>query len=121
MSLNGKLARFEIDSGTHYVILPLNKFEAFGLNLHLEPSNVRFCSYLHDIIETLGTAMITVRYKNHYVIGDLFVAPSAYDLVLGRFWICALHIELKDLDSAKSDERSVDQLHQLVSDSELPF
>lgn len=116
ISINGKSVRVEVDSGARSLILSRETVEALNLKIKLEPTNVRFRSYSHNIIEPLGVANVNVSYQNRAASGELFVMPPGYDPILGRFWIRALNIELKELDSDKCANNSI---NKIVSDNDI--
>ena len=118
IAINGKNVRVEVDSDARSLILPREKFDSLNLNVSLTPSKVRFRSYSHDIIEPLGTATVTVSYKNRRVSGELFVLPNGYDPIIGRFWIRALNLSLQELDS-DSHPPSINPINQIASTASI--
>lgn len=95
VKLNGKLQKFEVDSGAKYSLLAEDEFERLNLNLSLQETNLLFKSYSGNIIKPKGKVIVNVEYNGNSIQGELHVVPRGFDALLGRQWIRHLNIELK--------------------------
>lgn len=97
VTLNGKVQRFEIDSGARHSLLAEDEFQKLNLNLPLQHSNTTFKSYSGNIIKPKGKVSVNVAYNGNQINGELHIVPPGYDALLGRLWIRGLNVDLKQV------------------------
>ncbi|KAG5900323.1 hypothetical protein JTB14_026331 [Gonioctena quinquepunctata] len=82
-TFNGKLQRFEVDSGAKFPLMAGNDFKCLNSNVPFEPSTIVFRSYSGNIIETKGKISVTVGYHDEQIIGELHIVPW----VMMPYWV----------------------------------
>ena len=102
--IEGKMQKFEVDSGAGFSLLPKQSFDQLNLSINLQPTNVKFRSYTHGIFEPLGFVEVEVKYKNLKSTEILYIVPDMFTPVLGRTWIRHLKINLSDIDKSNKNE-----------------
>lgn len=98
VQINGKLQRFEVDSGVGLTLLPRVQFQRLNLQQALRPANVAFRSYTKNIFVPDGKVKVNVQYGNRRSTEEIYVVPNEYEPLLGRVWIRRLKINLQEVD-----------------------
>jgi len=96
--INNKPVRFELDCGAKFTLILQDYFNSLNINVRVEHPDIQFCDYNKKPIAVLGLAMVTVQFNNHSIKEKLYIVSPGKALILGRSWIRALNIELKDAD-----------------------
>ncbi len=103
VSLNGKPQRMEVDSGARFSIISEPEFNKLQLQVPIETTSTVFRSYSGNLIPVRGKVRLCIQYKGRSVTSSLFIVPSGHATLLGREWIRALGIELKEIDTLYPD------------------
>ncbi|XP_055910432.1 uncharacterized protein K02A2.6-like [Eupeodes corollae] len=93
-----KAVKFEVDSGSGYTLIPINKFEQLKLNIKLQPCSLKFRTYDAGIVSPLGVIDVPVKFNNIESVEQLFIVPEGFSSLIGRTWIRRLHISLQEID-----------------------
>lgn len=104
VKIEGNSINMEVDSGAKYSIISQNTLRRLNLENKLKPTNISSRAFSHDIVPCQGKIKVTVQYKNRTIKGELYVVGSGPDSLIGRQWIRALNLELREIDAKKSAE-----------------
>lgn len=87
--INGKSLKMEVDSGARYSIVSETTFHNLDLKNKLEPTNISFRAFSHDIVSCKGKVKVTVQHKGKEIKADLYVVSPGHDSLIGGQWICS--------------------------------
>lgn len=99
VAINGKNHDMEVDTGAQFSILPEDIFKRLELGSSLQPSNITFQTFSHNLVPCRGKARVVATYKDRATEADLYVVPMGHDSLLGRDWIRKFDIELRQVDA----------------------
>lgn len=97
IKINGKIQKFEVDSGAGFTLLPKSSYDSLKSSIPIQATNIRFRSYTGEIFQPLGVVEVVIEYKGVKVKEIMFIVPKGTPL-LGRNWIRQLKINLLELD-----------------------
>lgn len=107
VKIDGKSLEMEVDSGARYSIVSETTLHYLGLKRSLEPTNISFRAFSHDIVPCRGKVKVTVQHKGKEIKAYLYVVSPGHDSLIGRQWIRALDLELKEIDAGRVGQRKI--------------
>ncbi|GBM00374.1 Uncharacterized protein K02A2.6 [Araneus ventricosus] len=84
VKIENRYQKFEVDTGTCYMLIPDNQFKRLGIERRLEPTGIAFRSYTENLFLPLGNVRVKVEHKGHLSFEDLYIVPDGFDPLLGR-------------------------------------
>lgn len=127
ISIEGKIIKFEVDSGSGYSFLPRSQFNQLKLHNKLVPTNIVFRSYTQDKFVPEGKVRVNIKFENTSINDELYIVPDGCSALIGRTWIRRLKINLDKLDQGNSNEAMIktinnsNEVEELVRDFACVF
>jgi len=98
VKIHGKNVDMEVDSGAKYTLLAIDEFRKLNLQTRIQEARIAFRSYSGNITPALGLVHVPVEFNGIKKLLTLYLVPPGHATLLGRGWIRALDIELRELD-----------------------
>lgn len=118
VKVNGADIKFEVDSGSQIMILPVTVLEKRNVDLKLELTSAKFRSYTKRIFYPKDVSKVKAEFQKKSAILELYAIDEEYMPVFGRDWIRHLGINLKDIDRRMQSHNSHNyDIRQVSADS----
>ncbi|XP_037821697.1 uncharacterized protein LOC119610521 [Lucilia sericata] len=108
IDIEGKMVKFEVDSGSGFTFLPRGQFNKLQLDTPVVPTNIAFRSYTQTTFIPDGKIKVKARYNNSTIFDDIYIVPDGCSALVGRSWIRRLNINLNDLDNNSKTTNTAD-------------
>lgn len=113
---------FELDTGSEFTLIPLSVFSRIKNRTRLRDTNKSFQPYGDSKpIPALGSATVSVRFRNRQERLELYVIKEANVPIMGRQWLEAMAIYKPPSDIHAVNEVSNTDLQKLKSEFETVF
>lgn len=120
INIEGKPAKFEVDSGAGFTFLPKSRYDKLHLPNTIEKLDIMFRSYTGNLFRPYGKTTVNIEYNGVTSSEEIYIVPNEYDALLGRVWIRRLGINLHDIDSRAVDVFKLDQTLQVNCAQNIP-
>lgn len=107
ISIEGKVVRFEVDSGSGYSFLPRSQFAKLNMDDKITPTKIVFRSYTQNKFIPDGKVRVNIKFKNSTINDDIYIVPDECSALIGRTWIRRLGINLNELDECDSNPEMI--------------
>lgn len=108
IKMNGHQMKSELDTGAGASVIPVDIFKNTLNGTDLEPTNVVLRTFNGGIIVPLGSANLSIEYRNCKVNANVLVVDSGKHVLIGRDLIRLLGIRDINLNSVSLTQRNID-------------
>ncbi|KAK9687972.1 hypothetical protein QE152_g35868 [Popillia japonica] len=110
----------ELDTGVTVSTMSLAQFKKLCPGIQIQSTLVKLRTCTGEIIHPVGTATVSISYKNQSKYGDLIVIRKKVDSIFGRDWLRLVKLDWDDIRQVKvlthNYEEDLQKLLQEYSD-----
>ena len=110
MKLDGCVVDMEVDTGGSVSLMSENTFKTLWRGRSLQPSSVRFRTYLKETIPVVGCTNVNVDYNGQLCDLPLVVVGGSGPSLLGRDWLSHVQLDWRQINQVYNAS-----LHSFVS------
>nr|XP_003708371.1 PREDICTED: uncharacterized protein K02A2.6-like [Megachile rotundata] len=116
LRVDGKLVKFEVDSGAAVTIMSINTFKTLFANRELWNTHLKLITYCGKELQVIGYITCKVEYNTKIYKLNIYIIEGGKNTLIGREWIRQLHLNLWNSNVNSIQNYTSEQLfHNLLS------